>query len=142
LSPRTMIIVVCETILHDIAEVPDDGIMPNFAKQFKLVVKLDPVSVIVLLAYAAAGLTAVAEGAALMVKDCALLGPSIVAKAAFLVVTAAFNVVLGVPYVTDGIMQRKFVEFGAVAVMTVMTRTPETLMLELLEPSPPLQLVI
>ena len=67
--PRTITIAVAETMLHDVAEVPDDGLLPTFAEQVKLVVNPDPDSVIILLAYAAAGLTAVAAGGALMVKD-------------------------------------------------------------------------
>ncbi len=43
-----MTIVVCEVMLHDVAEVPDDGLLPNTAKQLKLVVNPDPVSVTVL----------------------------------------------------------------------------------------------
>ena len=66
---RTITIAVCETMLHDAAEVPDDGLLPNFAEQVKLVVNPAPVSVMVLLAYEAAGMTPVTVGAALMVND-------------------------------------------------------------------------
>ena len=46
--PSTMTIVVCEVMLHDVAEVPDDGLLPKTAIQLKLVVNPDPVSVTVL----------------------------------------------------------------------------------------------
>ena len=71
-----------------------------------------------------------------------MLGPSIVAEAEFSVVTAAFDATVKRPYVTDGILQRKFDEFGIDAVLMVIMRTPEALMLAMLAPRPPSQLAI
>lgn len=65
-----------------------------------------------------------------------------IADAEFLVVTTEFDVVVEMPYVTDGIVQRNVVEFGMAAVLTVMTRTPEALMLAIPAPRPPPQLTL
>ena len=69
------------------------------------------------------GLTPVALGAALMVNDWALLGPSIAEPDEFLVVTAAFDTVAEVPYVTDGMAQEKL-DAGLAAVVMVTVRLP------------------
>jgi hypothetical protein len=61
----------------------------------------------------------------------------------FLVVTAEFDMVAEKPYVTKETLQRKLVELGADAVVEVMTRTPDVvLMLAVPVPRPPSQLTI
>ncbi len=114
--------------MHDDVEVPEDGLLPTFAEHVKLVENPVPINVTVLLVYAEVGLTAVAAGAALMVNGCALLGPSIIWNADDLVVTAAFDIVAGAPYVTDGILQIKVDEVGCAAVAMVIVRLPEVML--------------
>ncbi len=84
------------------------------------------------------GLTLVTVGAALIVNDCALFGPSIVATAEVLVVTCAFDIVPDKPYVTDGMVQLKL-DVGLAAVVVVRVRLPDT-MLAVPAPRPPVQL--
>ncbi len=136
-APRATTTAVDDAMLHHEAGAPDEGVLPTFAQHAKLVVNPVPVSVIVLLVYAVGGLTPLALGAALMVNDWALFGPSIATPDEFLVVTAAFDTVADVPYVTDGMVQEKL-DAGLAAVVMVTARLPPEM--PAVPPPRPLQL--
>ena len=135
MEPSTTVICELEIMMH-VAAIPDEGALPTFAAHTSPVVNPDPVKVIVLLAYTVVGLTlGDALGAAVMVKELALVGPSIMEGAEVLVVTAAFAIDAAVPYVTEGMLQPKDA-VGLTAVVMVIVRLPEE-MLAVPAPSPP-----
>ncbi len=96
-APSTTEISVLEVMLHDDASMPVEGVLPTFAEHVRPGVNPVPAKVIVLPWYTAEGLTLDALGAAFMVNEPALFGPSMVAAAAFLVVTTAIAIVPAVP---------------------------------------------
>ncbi len=67
-GPRTITIVPDVEMVHEEAAMPVGGLLPTVAEHIKLVVKPAPVNVMVLVEYAAAGVTVVALGAALIVN--------------------------------------------------------------------------
>ncbi len=133
-----MTIVPDVEMAHEDAAMPVGGLLPTVAEHVKLVVKPAPDNVMVLVEYAAAGLTAVALGAALIVNGWALFGPSIVATAEVLVVTAALDTVAAVPYATEGTVHENDAA-GTAAKVMVIVKLPAS-MLAVPAPIPPVQL--
>ncbi len=134
-EPIITTICVVETIMHEEAVAPAEGELPIFAVQ-EPVMKSDPVRVMVLARYAAAGLTLGAPNAGFTVYVAPALelswaeSPSVVAK-------FTSDLVPDEPYVNEEIKQPTLAADGT-ALVTVTVRVPA--LIAAVPPLTPMQL--